>query len=122
VATLEQQIEVMERYVRQADGWATRWVIPVVVPNYAATQGPWAKNAAIQYARTRLNLDTPGLASTGGLTRPYDSYRPAAHAGPTDLKGYQELATDAQVAQIEAAHGARDERYVVEVVVDGGVG
>lgn len=129
-ATLSaEKTQVLENDVKRVPGYHDRYLVPVVVQSRAVADGPWAKEAALQYAKSSLRMYRPAVvAGTGGLATRFADYRAGAPVGQTRPLTVDEFraaseethkAAQAREAALKAGCQA-DDRWVVEVYVEDG--
>ena len=125
----EESTEVIEDRVRPVQGFRARYVVPVVVQDSVMSQGPWAKQRALEYATRVLRLNDPTIVATAGTpSRNYTAYTagkrttstvgPQERGGAVDVDTYKKIAMEDSMAR-GAAKGVKDPRVVVEVTVEG---
>jgi hypothetical protein len=117
---LAERTEVIAARVRKVPGYAQRYVIPVAVAEQTMLHGPWARNAALEYAERVLRLREPGVNPPDGVRRPYAAYMAAADTLPQDrTMTVEELKAASAHDRQTADAAAGEKRWVIEITVDG---
>lgn len=117
-----EKTEILTQFVRKRPG-TDRYVIPVAVPvRSMCIDGPWAKEAAIQYAKKELPVNDPAFTAFG-LIRPRASYTGPGptHEGvrPMDGQSFLSMALSDNLADRAVKAGTAPEGWVVEVEIVG---
>lgn len=125
-ATMTEQTEVLADQIRPVPSNPSRTIIPVAVANSGLISGPWAKAAALEYAKRKLGMRNAGVvAGTAAPATRIGAYHPEASGrNIRTIEQYRDQAAlDAEAAAAEAKAAAANPqahspKWVVEIVVE----